>query len=201
MADRSCWKCGVTIDVASLSCSHCNTIQAVNRDFNYYKLFGVSQRFSLDVTQLTERFRQLQSAVHPDKFSGKSQIEQDYSNACSSLLNSAYKTLINPIDRGNYLLKLEQQATVNETDVSVNTEFLVDIMELNETLADNPTVEELEIIHCDNKQMIATLTGQLTESFNGKDWSAVKELLIKLKYYNNIEEKIKELQLKSHDSQ
>jgi molecular chaperone HscB len=80
---------------------------------------------------LTRRFRNMQSEIHPDKFSTKSKKEQQLSSEWSSLVNKAYKTLQAPLARGEYLLKLHG-IKLPESNTIQDPEFLMEMMERNE---------------------------------------------------------------------
>ena len=94
-------------------------------------MLGVEKTFSLNQAELTKKFRQLQTVVHPDKFSNKSETEQNLSAEWSSLINKAYTTLSTPIRRGEYLLKLKD-VEIPEGNTAVDKEFLMEMMERNE---------------------------------------------------------------------
>lgn len=80
---------------------------------------------------LTRRFRNMQSEIHPDKFSRRSKKEQQLSSEWSSLVNKAYKTLQAPLARGEYLLKLHG-IKLPEGNTMQDAEFLMEMMERNE---------------------------------------------------------------------
>lgn len=73
-----CWSCSVPLpgrrpaDTA-IFCTECGTIQDLPERSadEYFALFGLERAFALDVAALTRKFRQLQSVIHPDKFSNK----------------------------------------------------------------------------------------------------------------------------------
>lgn len=58
-------------------------------------------------------------------------MEKLLSAEWSSLVNKAYKILISPIQRAEYLLK-SQNIEIPEGNTASNTEFLMDMMERNE---------------------------------------------------------------------
>lgn len=80
---------------------------------------------------MTKRFRNFQSVIHPDKFSIRTQEEQDLSSEWSSLVNKAYKTLQTPFARGEYLLKLKGLSLPEQNTIQ-DPEFLMEMMEKNE---------------------------------------------------------------------
>lgn len=66
-----------------------------------------------------------------EKFRFSSEKEQQLSAEWSSLVNKAYKILLSPIQRAEYLLK-SQNVQVPEGNTSSNAEFLMEMLERNE---------------------------------------------------------------------
>ena len=59
------------------------------------------------------------------------------------LLNTAYKTLLSPIERGLYLLELAGYPLL-EGETIMSPEFLYEVMEINEELDDIDNLEDLQ---------------------------------------------------------
>ena len=74
---------------------------------DYFQVFGLERSLSLDVAELEREFHRLSRRLHPDRFARASTEEQQMSLANTALLNDAYRTLRDPIQRTEYLLKLE----------------------------------------------------------------------------------------------
>lgn len=100
---------------------------------DYFDLFGVQKDARINMKELTKRFRNVQSQIHPDKFSRKSEEEQNLSSEWSSLVNKAYRTLQDPLARGEYLLSL-RGIKLSENITMDNPEFLMEMMEKNEAV-------------------------------------------------------------------
>lgn len=65
-----CWKCGVEKkSVFELFCDQCNVIQSPQGDRNYFKVLGFTESYDIDGKDLQKKYRQMQSVLHPDKFS------------------------------------------------------------------------------------------------------------------------------------
>ena len=101
---------------------------------NYFELFGFPELYDLDLAELSNRFRKLQSAIHPDKFASASDAERMLSVQKSALINEAYLALRNPLERARYMLKLRGLDLSNDTSTSMAPEFLMQQMELREEL-------------------------------------------------------------------
>nr|XP_013808089.1 PREDICTED: iron-sulfur cluster co-chaperone protein HscB, mitochondrial isoform X3 [Apteryx mantelli mantelli] len=91
--------------------------------------------------------------------------EQYYSEQHSSLINKAYQTLLNPLSRGLYLLELNGIQLAQETDCDADSEFLMEIMEINEKLAEPNNEGNLEEIETLIKVKQEELTKDVTAAF------------------------------------
>ncbi|XP_008191980.2 iron-sulfur cluster co-chaperone protein HscB [Tribolium castaneum] len=130
-----CWQCGIERkNLGELFCEQCNYIQSPPEKDNYFKIFELEEKFSIDPKQLTSKYRQMQGLLHPDKFSNKSDTEKDISAEFSSLVNKAYNTLQTPLKRAIHLLHLKG-AVIDEDQRVEDPEFLMEIMELNEEVS------------------------------------------------------------------
>jgi len=76
-------------------------------DSDYFQVFGLPRAFALGTPTLEGDFHRLSRRLHPDRFARASAEEQQWSLAATALLNDAYRTLRDPIQRTEYLLKLE----------------------------------------------------------------------------------------------
>ena len=117
---------------------------------NYYELFQLPVSFEVDLKDLSDRYRTLQSSIHPDKFANASDLERRLSVQQSARINEAFQTLKNPLRRARYLLELNGVDMNADTDTSMDPMFLMQQMELRERLeavndSAHPAEELLEI--------------------------------------------------------
>lgn len=101
---------------------------------NYFELFELPVRFTLDLQVLGERFRALQQQFHPDRFAGTSEQEQRIAVQYSALVNQAYTALRNPLQRSLYLLELTGMTAEDVAAQKVDGGFLMEQLELREKL-------------------------------------------------------------------
>ncbi|MEW6324353.1 MAG: Fe-S protein assembly co-chaperone HscB [Nitrospirota bacterium] len=101
-------------------------------DSDYFACLGVPRRLQFDPEDLTERFHEQSRRVHPDFFQMKSAREQALSLEASALLNRAYRTLRDPIERMAYLIRLETGR--QEIAAKAPDDLLAEIFELQEAL-------------------------------------------------------------------
>jgi molecular chaperone HscB len=100
-------------------------------------MFGLPPKLDLDVKALETQFYRYSRKLHPDVHARASQEEQDWSLAQASLLNDAYRTLKNPLERTKYLLRLEgvefedARGAGNLNPSKVPADLLEEVFELN----------------------------------------------------------------------
>ncbi|WP_133406628.1 co-chaperone HscB [Parashewanella tropica] len=103
---------------------------------NYFELFGFPTNFSIDSAQLSERYRELQRTVHPDKFANSSEQEKLLAVQKTAQINDGFQTLKNPIRRAEHILQLRGIDLSHETTTVKDTSFLMQQMEWREALED-----------------------------------------------------------------
>jgi len=103
---------------------------------NYFGLFGLPSTFDLDATDLAARYRELQRRFHPDRFASASEPERRLSLQLTAQVNAAFQTLKDPVARARYLLALQGVDTGEDTDTAMDPAFLMEQMELRESLAE-----------------------------------------------------------------
>ncbi len=101
---------------------------------NYFQLFDMPVQFVLDQTQLGARYRQLQGELHPDRYAGAADHQQRVAVQYSALVNAAYATLREPLDRALYLLELTGMDRGEISSQQIDGGFLIEQMELREKL-------------------------------------------------------------------
>lgn len=169
-------------------CGHCNAIQHPMKGENYFKLMGVSESYDLDENVLAKKYKELQRYLHPDKFASRAKQEQEISERYSSLVNEAYKTLLEPLTRGIYMLRLRGKDIPENTEV--DQQFLMEIMEKNEEVESAESEEEIMALNKENKAKIKKLQKQVSTAFFEGDLKRVIKLLGIMKYYTSIDNQI-----------
>lgn len=188
-----CWNCKQLLDRRpAFFCMSCKAVQPPEEGTSYFKIMDCDSTFTLDTHKLHKRYLQLQRSLHPDNFSQKSVKEQEYSQSHSALVSKAYQTLLKPLSRGLYMLELEGMHIEEGTDSGADSVFLMELMEINEALDEAQTPEEANKIGQDTKGKLSVLTEKIDAALLKGELQAAKVLLTHMKYYANIEEKVKE---------
>lgn len=74
--------------------------------------------------------------------------------------------------------------------------FLDRIMEINESIIEADSFEAIEVLEAENQKVLDCLNVEISKAFIVDDKMLAKQLLVKLKYFVNIEEKIKAFKIK-----
>jgi molecular chaperone HscB len=107
---------------------------AVNATTDYFAVFGLPRKLSIDLSSLEQKFLQLSWKLHPDNFVNASERERELSLKKSSQLNDAYRALRDPLARVEYLLEIEGERKEGEKKQQAPPELLEEVFELNESL-------------------------------------------------------------------
>jgi molecular chaperone HscB len=129
----TCWSCSAATGGAHF-CPACGKIQALPRGTDYFVFFGLPRKLTIDAADLERRFHSLSWKLHPDNFVRTSEEERQLSLDRSSQLNDAYRTLVNPVARVEYLLGLSGMRKEGQKKQQAPPELLEEVFGLNESL-------------------------------------------------------------------
>ena len=132
MARSMCWHCQSEVKGEYL-CGQCVKVQPLSKDLDYFTCMRLPRLLNIDLETLQENFYDLSRTFHPDFYSDKDEQEQTISLGNSALLNTAYRTLKDPIQRAEYLIRLEAGA-VKEIRSNPPADLFDEILELQEDL-------------------------------------------------------------------
>ncbi|KAL4267125.1 HscB family protein [Pleurotus pulmonarius] len=158
-------------------------------DISYHELLGLPEDtnpFSVDTTALKSNFRRAQQICHPDSWASKGEGKQDLAHSLSSLVNSAYQRLLKPLARAEYILERNGHP-MSEEDKLDDILFMSEVMEAREEIENADTPVLIQAIRDENRGKIADILDEIEALVEAKDWAAVKEATIRLKYLEGIE--------------
>ena len=161
---------------------------------NHYELFGLQPRFKLDLSELEQAYRSLQSRVHPDKFVHAGDAERRVSMQSATQVNEAYRTLKSPLARARYLLALQQVDVHSESNTAMPPEFLLRQMEWREAIGeakDEHDVDALEKLARELQRDAAALQQHLGVALDDAgDLDGAAVLVRKLRFLEKLEQEI-----------
>ena len=92
----------------------------------HFELFELPVSFDLDLQELSQRYRELQRVVHPDKYANASDRERRLSVEKAAVINEAYQVLKSPQRRARYILELQSVSFDDEKDMALDPAFLME---------------------------------------------------------------------------
>jgi len=105
---------------------------------NYFFLFSLPQKFSINLADLEKKYLEFQKQFHPDRSSAQD-IEK------SIEINQAYKILSDDFSRACHLLQLKNIDILNdEKAVKVSQATLMEVLELQEKISEISDKNEIE---------------------------------------------------------
>lgn len=134
MARSMCWHCQSEVH-GEYFCDQCVKVQPLSKELDYFTCLGLPRLLNIDTAALEAKFYELSRVFHPDFFQNKTVSEQAISLRNSALLNTAYRTLKDPIRRAEYLLQLEAGAA-KDIRTSPPADLFEEILALQEDLED-----------------------------------------------------------------
>jgi len=160
---------------------------------NYFQLFGLDSKFTLDTKALAQTYQNLQKAVHPDRFAHASSQDQLLAVQKSAMINDAYQMLKNPLKRAEYMLKIRETEMPSEQASFSDNGFLMRQMELREMLAEvkyaddiNTAIFEVtQTLDHEFSQLYKAMQIKLNENTEDANSKACEDLR-KLKFYQKL---------------
>jgi len=165
---------------------------ALDDKMDYFKLFGLERKFNIEITDLSNTFKSLQRNLHPDKFVSATQQNKTDSESWSAAVNQGYRILQKPLTRALYLLELSGHPLTEES-VTLEPDFLMEIMTLNEEVADADE-NEVRILEEKIKETLADFILTVDILLTNDEFERAREEVARMKYYSNVLDKIYEKQ-------
>ena len=159
---------------------------------NYFELFGFPVMPKVDKALLAKKYFELQKMNHPDFFTQATEDEQETALQQSAAINKAFNIFQNEEKTIEYFLK---EKGIIETDekYQLPSGFLMEMMELNETLMEKDGVEvagELAAIEKAVYEEVKPLLDQPSTEYNAGDMEKLKAYYYKKKYLKRILERL-----------
>ena len=163
---------------------------------NYFELYNLPVSFFPNQQQLKQKFYELSRKFHPDFYTQENEFEQSEALETSSQVNKAYKVFRNKDDTIKYVLQLKRLLEEEEKS-QLPPDFLMEMMDLNEQLADAKMEEDISIlttlketIKDKEKEIYAPVKAIIENYQEGKTTTEellkVKDYYLKKKYLNRI---------------
>ncbi len=163
---------------------------------NHYDLLGLPVAFAVDAARLEQRYRELQSQVHPDRYAAAPEAERRVAMQWATRANEAYRTLRDPLNRARYLLHLKGYDTGEESNTAMPPDFLMQQMEWREAVAEarrSRDEERLQGLRAEIGEARQEMLGLLERALDGEaNFDAGCSLVRKLRFLEKLDHEIED---------
>jgi molecular chaperone HscB len=157
---------------------------------NHFELFGLPATYALDRDRLDTAYRELQAAVHPDRFAAKPESEQRVAMQWATQVNEAYQTLRHPVNRGVYLLGLQGIDALHAGNTRMAPAFLMQQMEWREAIDEaraGRSVAALDALSDDLRATHRRIEAELGDLLDrARDYEAATEAVRQLRFMDKL---------------
>ena len=158
---------------------------------NHFELFGLAPAYALDPDILDRAYLEIQARVHPDRFANAGDAERRASMQMTMQVNEAHRTLKSPVQRAKYLLELNGVDVGFETNTAMPPEFLMEQMELRETLEQARDAGALGLLEKELFGRKESLETQIADCIDRRrDYRGASDLVRKLMFFEKLDEEI-----------
>ncbi|KAL1549240.1 iron-sulfur cluster co-chaperone protein HscB [Salvia divinorum] len=186
-----CWNCATEADDATpfLFCQACRSVQQVNQSIDYFQIFGLGRKYSIEDGELEKKYKDWQKILHPDLVHSKTQREREYAAEQSARVIDAYRTLADPLSRAIYIMKLEGMP-VDEEERITGPELLAEIMELREAVDEAEDAQTLNQIQAELQEKLRNWSKSFEDAYLRKNFEDGLASIRRMTYYKRANEEI-----------
>jgi Fe-S protein assembly co-chaperone HscB len=166
----------------------------------YFDLYQLPISLVVNTEQVTRKYYELSKQFHPDRYTNKSQAEQQKALQLSAAINKAKKVLSSPLLRLEYIL-LQKGVLLPDEKAALPTDFLMMMMDINEELLEwqsevNPLAKEtllkkLDEIHSKIYSPVSHLFSVEELSLDNDELNVLKTYFLQNKYIQRLYEQLK----------
>ncbi|EGO02234.1 hypothetical protein SERLA73DRAFT_178082 [Serpula lacrymans var. lacrymans S7.3] len=192
---KNCPSCGSPLPTPLPACPKCFYIARLHQSIPYHEVFGFPydpNPFVVDTSTLKRRFHDAQRVCHPDAWATRDDNLREAALDVSNLINTAYKTLSDPLLRAEYILR-RNNVEVEEADQLDDMELISEVMEAREEIDNVQAGESARLFELqdENDAKVQEAINNIKELVQHKRWTEVKTAAVRLKYLQGIRDAIK----------
>lgn len=148
---------------------------------NLFQILDLPVAFELNLKTLEKQYFAAQRQWHPDRFVGKGEDMRGEAAERSVLINDAYETLKNPLERAKHMLELKDIFIDDSTNPPAD--LLGEMMQLRERIHEHADDgKALLAIVDDIKKLASVCTQAISDAFKTDDITAAKEEVLRFGY-------------------
>ncbi len=179
-------------------------IEHFNFEQSYFDLFELPVSCNIDTAQLREKFMDMQRLYHPDRYAAASDALRLRAVQVTAHVNSAHQTLVQPLQRAEYCLQLAGISTDAETDAKMDPMFLMQQMELRESLEEVPAATDpyksLDSVRKEIDQLIDSTAVAANESINEKKYVDARDLIRRWQFLEKLGDEANSIEAQLDDA-
>lgn len=177
---------------------------SVSVNSSFFEVFDLVPVFTVDLSEIGERYRGLQRAFHPDKFVNEGSSVRRQAVQMAAHINQAHETLKDPLLRARYLLELRGDDRRKEEAVtSQDGAFLMKQMEFRERLEELVDASEpfvaADALRLELMREEGLLFAEFESSFKSDDLPTAKKCVTELQFYHRLLASLKETEARLED--
>ncbi|CEP02045.1 unnamed protein product (mitochondrion) [Plasmodiophora brassicae] len=179
-----CWKCEHHLKCPVAFCPGCKTIQPPPQKKNVFQILGVEESFDVDLSKLSERYKQMQKSIHPDRFSNATDAEQKISSQYSAELSNAHRTIADPVQRAQALLHIKGVG-IGESESVSDPKFLGEVLETRERIESGDPAD-LDDIRRETVDLLIADQDDFRAAYESGDLSRARDATMRMIYRSNV---------------
>ena len=166
---------------------------------NYFEFYQIAESFAVDLAGLKKTFYELSKRYHPDFYANEAEARQLEILELSTLNNKAFQVLSNPAKRMEYILQLHNLLADGDK-YQLAPDFLMDMMDLNESLMEANSKDELARIETQvneiekkldtEKERLIIEYEKVSDSDKEKTLLLIKDIYFRTKYLLRIKDSL-----------
>ena len=163
---------------------------------NHFEFFNLPVAYNVDLTDLQQRYRKLQQALHPDRHATGSERDKLLAVQRTAQLNDAYQTLCSPLLRAEHLLALRGVDMQHEQKTLQDPEFLMAQMEWRERVEelDAGDFSGIDVAYKDLAEQTAELQTELERLLVAEENEEAADTIRKLKFMHKLRRELEALE-------
>lgn len=157
---------------------------------NYFEIFGLPVSYQVDLSLLSERYRDMQREFHPDRYANKPAQEQRIAVQYAAVINQAFSQLQSPLLRAQYLLSLKNIEGQRDAQITRDPLLLMQQIELREKLADTAQAKNAfslleEVAEAAESEYIA-LQKVFDQQYSESKFQEALETIAKMQFFSKL---------------
>ena len=158
---------------------------------NYFNLFEIPEAPMVNKQLVAKKYIELQKKYHPDFFTTDTEDAQENALGMSARINTAHSVFINSDKTLEYFL-LQKNIILSDEKYNLPPDFLMEMMELNESIDENDDITEKVKAFEETlqKEVEPLLVAEKTTALHENELQQLKAYYYKKKYLHRILERL-----------